>query len=132
MTFSRAAFVGLGRIQQHVRIRPIELRRGRVAQGHLWNTRRTLAEEPVRGKPGRRISALDILPQSDIGGIVILRDIPIDVVQSAVAHLNVNLAAEHKEEIPDHWNHTEGLPREFQKHCFESNTILVLLSETVF
>jgi len=119
--------VGLGRIQQHVRIRPIELRRGRHAQGHLWNTRRTLAEEPIRGKPGRRISALDILPQSDIDGIVILRDIPIDVVQSAVAHLNVNLAAEHKEEIPDHWNLTGGSPGDF-----ESNTMLVLLSETVF
>ena len=126
-TLGGVALVGLGRIQQHVRIRPIELRRGRHAQGHLWNTRRTLAEEPIRGKPGRRISALDILPQSDIDGIVILRDIPIDVVQSAVAHLNVNLAAEHKEEIPDHWNLTGGLPGDF-----ESNTMLVLLSETVF
>ena len=63
---------------------------------------------------------------------MILRDIPIDVVQSAVAHLNVNLAAEHKEEIPDHWNRTEGLPGNFQKHCYGSNTILELLSETVF
>ena len=104
--------VGLGRIQQHVRIRPIELRRGRHAKGYLWNARRTLAEEPIRGKPGRRISALDILPQSDIDGIVILGDIPIDVVQSAVAHLNVNLAAEYKEEIPDHRNLTRGLPGE--------------------
>ena len=115
-----------------MRIRPIELRRGRHAQGHLWNTRRTLAEEPIRGKPGRRISALDILPQSDIDGIVILRDIPINVVQSAVADLNVNLAAEHKEEIPDHWNLTMSSPGDcnqiagkfyilyyFRKQCFE-------------
>ena len=109
-----------------MRIRPIELRRGRHAKGYLWNARRTLAEEPIRGKPGRRISALDILPQSDIDGIVILGDIPIDVVQSAVAHLNVNLAAEHKEEIPDHWNRTGGLPRDFK-----SNTMLVLHPETV-
>ena len=76
---------------------------------------------------------LDILPQSDIDGIVILGDIPIDVVQSAVAHLNVNLAAEYKEEIPDHWNVTWDLPclskqekdftwsfwYYFQKQCFE-------------
>ena len=92
-----------------MRIRPIELRRGRHAQCHLWNTRRTLAEEPIRGKPGRRISALDIIPQSDIDGIVILRDIPIDVVRSAVADLSINLTAEYKEEIPDQWNLTYGL-----------------------
>ena len=104
-----AAFVGLGRIQQHVRIRPIELRRGRHAQGHLWNTRRTLAEEPIRGKPGRRISALDILPQSDIDGIVILRNIPIDVIQTTVDDLNINLTAEDQEEIPEQWNLTQGL-----------------------
>ena len=60
----------------------------------------------MRGKPGRRISALDILPQCDIDGIVILRDIPIDVFQSAVAGLNVNLTAEYKEELPDQWNLT--------------------------
>ena len=113
-----------------MRVRPIELRRGRHAKGYLWNARRTLVEEPIRGKPGRRISALDILPQTDIDGIVILRDIPIDVVQSAVAHLNVNLAAEHKEEIPDHWNHTEGVSGDFQNHCYGSNTILVLLTES--
>ena len=92
-----------------MRIRPIELRRGRHAQCHLWNTRRTLAEEPICGKPGRRIPALDILPQSNINGIVVLRDIAVDVVQSAVAHLNVNLAAEYQEEIPEQWNLTQGL-----------------------
>ena len=92
-----------------MRIRPIELRRGRHAQGHLWNTRRTLAEEPIRGKPGRRISALDILPQSDIDGIVILRDIPIDVILTTVADLNINLAAEDQEEVPEQWNRTQGL-----------------------
>ena len=96
-----------------MRIRPIELRRGRHAQGHLWNTRRTLAEEPIRGKPGRRISALDILPQSDIDGIVILRDIPIDVVQSAITDLNDNLTAEYKEEILDLWNLIGSLSRNF-------------------
>ena len=92
-----------------MRIRPIELRRGRHAQCHLWNTRRTLAEEPIRGKPGRRISALDILPQSDIDGIVILRNIPIDVIQTTVADLNINLAAEDQEEVPEQWNPTQGL-----------------------
>ena len=92
-----------------MRISPIELRRGRHAQGHLWNTRRTLAEEPIRGKPGRRISALDILSQSDINGIVIVRDIPINVIQSAVADLNINLTAEYQEEIPEQWNLTQGL-----------------------
>ena len=103
-----------------MRIRAIGLRRGRHAQCHLWNTRRTLAEEPIRGKPGRRISALDILPQSDIDGIMIFRDIPIDVVQSAVTDLNVNLTAKYKEEIPGKWNFTGNLE------------MLVLLSETVF
>ena len=76
-----------------MRVRPIELRCGRHAQGHLWNTRRTLAEESIRGEPGRRSSALDILPQSDIDGIVVLRDIAVDVVQAAVADLNVNLSS---------------------------------------
>ena len=116
-----------------MRIRPIEVRRGRHAQCHLWNTRRTLAEEPIRGKPGRRISALDILPQSDIDGIVILRDIPIDVVQSAVTDLNVNLTAEYKEEIPDQWNLTGSLSRNlgitFRSSVLKSNTTLVLHSE---
>ena len=92
-----------------MRIRPIELRRGRHAQCHLWDTRSTLAEEPIRGKPGRRTPALDILPQSDIDGIVILRNIPIDVIQTSVADLNINLAAEDQEEIPEKWNLTQGL-----------------------
>ena len=92
-----------------MRVRPLELWRGRHTQGHLWNAGRTLAEESIRGKPGRRISALDILPKSDINGIVILRNIPIDVVQSAVAHLNVNLTAEYQKEVPEQWNPTQGL-----------------------
>ena len=92
-----------------MRIRPIKLSRGRHAQRHLWNTRSTLAEEPIRGKPGRRTPALDILPQSDIDGIVILRNIPIDVIQTTVADLNINLAAEDQEEVPEQWNPTQGL-----------------------
>ena len=52
---------------------------------------------------------LDILPQSDIDGIVILRNIPIDVIQTTVADLNVNLAAEDQEEVPEQWNPTQGL-----------------------
>ena len=63
----------------------------------------------MRGKPGRRTPALDILPQSDINGIVILRNIPIDVIQTTVADLNVNLAAEDQEEVPEQWNLTQGL-----------------------
>ena len=60
-------------------------------------------------KPGRRIPALDILPQSDIDGIVILRDIPFDVIQTTVADLNINLTAKYQEEIPERWNLTQGL-----------------------
>ena len=92
-----------------MRIRPIKLSRGRHAQRHLWNTRSTLAEEPIRGKPGRRTPALDILPQSDINGIVILRNIPIDVIQTTVADLNINLAAEDQEDVPEQWNPAQGL-----------------------
>ena len=92
-----------------MRIRPIKLSRGRHAQRHLWNTRSTLAEEPIRGKPGRRTPALDILPQSDIDGIVILRNIPIDVIQTTAADLTINLTAEDQEEIPEQWNLTQGL-----------------------
>ena len=92
-----------------MRVRPLELWRGRHAQGHLGNAGRTLAEESIRGKPGRRISALDILPQSDIDGIVILRNIPINVIQTTVADLNINLAAEDQEEVPEQWNLTQGI-----------------------
>ena len=72
----------------------------RHTDGNLWQARAALAQEAIRGQPGRGGALLHILPQANIDGIVVLGYVAVDVVQAAVADLHVDLAAEqHTQEV---------------------------------
>ena len=84
----------LRREQQHMPVRTLPLRELRHADGNLRDTRRGLGEEPIRSEPRRRRTRLCILPQAHIHGVMIFGDIPVDVVQTSIPHLDINLAPE--------------------------------------
>ena len=76
-------------IQQHVRVRPLELRQLCHTDGHLRYAGRALGKQSVRSEPGWLGVLLHILSETDVDGIVVFGDIPIDVVQAAIADLVV-------------------------------------------
>ena len=75
-------------------VRALELGELCIAYGNFRDTRTALAKETVCCKPWGNGTLLNILAKSDIDGIVIFRYITIDIVQSAVARLHVELATD--------------------------------------
>ena len=53
-------------------------------------------EKAIRCEPWGSGTLLDILAETHINGIVVFQYIPIDVVETSVAHLDIDLAAEYK------------------------------------
>ena len=72
----------------------LEFRQLAHTNRHLRQARGRLAQQTIRGQPGRRGPLLHILPQTNIHRVVVLRDIPINIIQPPIAHLNVDLAME--------------------------------------
>ena len=92
----RDALLWLRRIQQGVRIRALGFWQRRHAKSNLWNTRCALREKAKRGQPRSCAAFLHKLPETDINGIVVFCQVAVDVVQAAVANLNVDLARKYQ------------------------------------
>lgn len=73
-------------------IRPLELTELRHTDGNLRDGGGALRQNSIRGKPGCRGTPLLILAHANIHCVVVLRYIPIDLVQASIANLDVNLA----------------------------------------
>ena len=79
----------LRRIQKNMRIRTLPLGELGQTDGDLWDTGRTVAEQPIRSNPWSRGPLLRILTEANVDRVVILRNIPVDVIQAAVADLMI-------------------------------------------
>ena len=64
----------LWRIQEDVRVGPLEFRQLRHAYSDFRYTGRALREEPVRRQPGRDTLLPDVLAQADVNAVVVLRN----------------------------------------------------------
>jgi len=73
----------------------LELGKLCVSYGDLRYTRTTLAQKTVRRKPWSGGICLHILAKSDINGIMIFGYITVDVVEPAVANLDIDIASEY-------------------------------------
>ena len=73
----------------------------------LESSRKVANQGEGRGGP------LHILPQPHIDGVMVLADIPVDVVEPPVAHLDVDLTAEYEFQEADERAHDTqiGAPR---------------------
>ena len=91
----------LRRIQKHVAVGTIELRQLSHTYGHLWDARRALAQESIRSEPRSHSLLLHILAKTNIDGVMVFRYIPVDVVETTVAHLDVDFCAEYKTQEPN-------------------------------
>ena len=88
-------------IQQNMGVGPLKFRQLRHTDRHFRQARAALAEQAIRGQPGAVCILLHILAQPHVDGIMVLRHIPGDVVQTAVAYLNIYLGAEYQREELD-------------------------------
>ena len=88
-----------------MRVRAVELGELCVPYGDLRDTRTALAKETVCCKPWGNGTLLDILAKSDIDGIVIFGYITIDVIEPAVANLNVDVASEYHFKETHKWRY---------------------------
>ena len=74
-----------------------------VVKPYVWQFRvckEYLRQEPIRCKPWSCRTFLNILAKTNVDGVVVFCYIPIDVVQPAVADLDVDLGAkEHTQEL---------------------------------
>ena len=70
-----------------MRVRALPLGELGQTDGDLWDTGRTVAEQAIRSKPWSRGLLLRILTEANVDRVVILGDIPVDVIQAAVADL---------------------------------------------
>ena len=80
---------------------PEDVRVGAVKLGQLCHTdsdlrytRTALAEKAISSEPWGNGPLLDILAETHINGVVVFGYIPIDVVESSVADLHVDVATE--------------------------------------
>ena len=73
----------------------LKLRQLSHTNGNFWNAGAALAEESIRCQPGARSILLDILTEADIHRVVVLGYIAIDVVQTTIANLDIDFAAEY-------------------------------------
>jgi len=83
-------------IQEDMRIRAIELGQLCHTNSNLRYTRTTLTEKTIRSKPWSVGTLLDILTETHINGIVVFRYVPVDVVKTPIACLDVDVAAEYQ------------------------------------
>jgi hypothetical protein len=88
------------RIQEDVSVRPIELRQLRHTNCHLGYARSALANQPIGGKPRAASILLHVLAEPYIHRIMVLRHIPIDIVEPSIADLNIDLAMEKQVQEP--------------------------------
>ena len=79
-----------------MRVGALELGKLCVSYGDLRYTRTTLAKKPVRCKPWSGGICLHILAKTNINGIMIFGYITVDVVEPAVADLDIDIASEYQ------------------------------------
>ena len=84
-------------------IRVLELCEAGHTKGDFWNTRRTFGQESESRQPGCGVGCLHILPKTNIHRVMILRHIPVDVVQSVVAHQDVEFTSEYELQEAHKW-----------------------------
>ena len=87
--------LGLRWIQKYVAVRPIELRQLCHTNSHLGQARAGFRQKTIRRKPWSVGALLHVFAESDVNGVVVLGDIPVDVVQAATTYLHVDLALEY-------------------------------------
>ena len=99
-------------IQQNMGVGPLKFRQLRHTDRHFRQARAALAEQAIRGQPGAVCILLRILAEPHVDGIMVLRHIPVDVVQTAIADLNVDLAVEERGDELDEgrYNASAGAP----------------------
>ena len=92
-------------IQEDMRICTVELGKLRVPYCNLRYTRATLAKKTVSCKPWGGSICLDILPETNINGILVFGYLTFDVVEPAVADLDIDIASEYQFQETYKWRY---------------------------
>ena len=99
----------LRRIQQDVCVRALELRQLRHTNGNLRKARRALAHQTIRREPRATCILLDILTESHIHCVMVFGYIAVDVVQTAIPNLHIDLTVEeHTQEFHEGRYHSSS------------------------
>ena len=73
----------------------LEFTRLRHTQGNLGYGRTAIGQKSIRSKPGRCSTFLLVLAHTHIDGIMVLGNIPVDIIEAPVAHMHIDFAPEY-------------------------------------